>query len=159
MKTWTQNEYDAAARTSHGVILGTGDFRRVDFRGRHALVIGPHSIIGKDANMGQSCEIGDRCEIGSGLLLGAFGRIGQHCHVGENAMIGEGCVIGRGTSFATGVGIGPGADLGDGVTLPRSCQYLFDYRAREADGRTLIKCVPEYGLAVHAFMATYDGIR
>lgn len=159
MRTWTQSEYDAEARTSHGVILGTGDFRKVEFRGRHAVVIGPQSIIGKDANLGMNCEIGARCEIGSGLLIGAFSHIGDHCHIGENAMIGEGCVIGRGTCFATGCGIAPGVDLGDGVQLPRTCQYLFDYRAREADGRTLIKCVPMYGVPVHAFMATMDGVR
>lgn len=159
MRTWTQSEYDAEARTSHGVILGTGDFRRIDFRGRHHLVIGPQSIIDKDAHMGESCEIGDRCDIGSGLVLGAFSKIGEHCHIGENAMIGEGCVIGRGACLATGAGIAPGVDLGDGVQLPRNCQYLFDYRAREADGRTLIKCVPMYGVTVHAFMATHDGVR
>lgn len=159
MKTWTQSEYDAEARTSHGVILGTGDFRRVDFRGRHAVVIGPQSIIGKDAHFGVNCEIGDRCEIGSGLVIGAYGRIGQHCHIGENAMVGEGCVIGRGTCFATGAGIGPDAELGDGVQLPRTCAYLFDYHARQADGHTLIKSVPMHGVPVHAFMATYDGKR
>lgn len=159
MRTWTQSEYDAEARTSHGVILGTGDFRKVDFRGRHAVVIGPQSIIGKDANLGMNCEIGARCEIGSGLVLGAFSHIGDHCHIGENAMIGESCVIGRGTCFATGCGIAPGVDMGDGVQLPRNCQYLFDYRAREADGRTLIKCVPMYGVQVHVFMATLDGAR
>lgn len=123
------------------------------------MVIGPQSIIGKDANLGMNCEIGARCEIGSGLVLGAFSHIGDHCHIGENAMIGEGCVIGRGTCFATGCGIAPGVDMGDGVQLPRKCQYLFDYRAREADGRTLIKCVPMYGVQVHAFMATLDGVR
>lgn len=158
MRTWTQGEYDAEARTSHGVILGTGDFRRIDFRGRHHVIIGPQSIIGKDAYLGECCQIGDYCEIGSGLVLGAFGRIGQHCHIGENAMIGENCVVGRGTCFATGVGIGPGTELGDGVQLPRRCQYLFDYRAKDANGRTLIKCVPTYGVRVNAFMATHDGV-
>lgn len=159
MKTWTQSEYDAEARTSHGVILGTGDFRRVDFRGRHALVIGPQSIIGQDANMGMKCEIGAHCEIGSGLVLGAYSHIGEHCHIGENAMIGEGCSIGRHTSLATGCGIAPGVELGDNVQLPRTCRYLFDYKAREADGRTLIKSVPVYGVTVHAFMATVGGKR
>lgn len=146
MRTWTQIEYDAEARTSHGVILGTGDFRRIDFRGRHHLVIGPQSILGKDAHLGESCQIGDYCEIGSGLVLGAFSKIGEHCHIGENAMIGENCRIGRGTCFAAGVGIGPGTEMGAGVQLPRVCQYLFDYRAREANGRTLVTCVPEYGV-------------
>lgn len=158
MKTWTQSEYDAEARTSHGVILGTGDFRRIDFRGRHHLVIGPQSILGKDAHLGESCQIGDYCEIGSGLVLGAFSKIGEHCHIGENAMIGENCRIGRGTCFATGVGIGPGTEMGANVQLPRGCQYLFDYRAREADGRTLVTCVPEYGVAIHAFKAIRDGM-
>lgn len=159
MRTWTQSEYDAEARTSHGVILGTGDFRKVDFRGRHAVVIGPQSIIGKDANLGMNCEIGDYCDIGSGLVLGAYSHIGEHCHIGENAMIGEGCVIGRGACLASGVGIAPGVELGDGVQLPGTCQYLFDYQAREADGRTLIKCVPMYGVTVHAFMTTVGGVR
>lgn len=153
MKTWTQSEYDAETRTSHGVILGTGDFRRIDFRGRHHVVIGQQSIIGKDAHLGESCQIGDYCEIGSGLVLGAFSKIGEHCHIGENAMIGESCRIGRGTCFATGVGIGPGTEMGDGVQLPRSCKYLFDYRAKNADGRTLVTCVPTYGMPVHAFVA------
>ena len=153
MKTWTQSEYDAEARTSHGVILGTGDFRRIDFRGRHHLVIGPQSIIGKDAHLGECCQIGDNCDVGTGLVMGAFGRIGQHCHIGEHAMIGESCVIGRETGFATGCAIAPGVELGDGVQLPRICKYLFDYRARNADGRTLIKCVPMYGVPVHAFIA------
>lgn len=158
MRTWTQSEYDAEARTSHGVILGTGDFRRVDFRGRHHLVIGPQSIIGKDAHLGESCQIGDYCEIGGGLVLGAFSKIGEHCHIGENAMIGEKCRIGRGTCFATGVGIGPGTEMGAGVQLPRNCKYLFDYRAKNADGRTLVTCVPEYGVVIHAFKAIRDGV-
>lgn len=153
MRTWTQSEYDAEARTSHGVILGTGDFRRIDFRGRHHVIIGPQSIIGKDAHLGESCQIGDNCDVGPGLVMGAFGRIGQCCHIGEYAMIGESCVIGRRTCFATGVGIAPDVELGDGVQLPRICKYLFDYRAKNADGRTLIKCVPMYGMPVHAFLA------
>ena len=159
MKTWTQSEYDAEVRTSHGVILGTGDFRRIDFRGRHHLVIGPQSIIGKDAHLGESCQIGDYCEIGSGLVLGAFSKIGEHCHIGENAMLGENCRIGRGTCFATGVGIGPGTEMGANVQLPKNCKYLFDYRAKNADGRTLVTCVPEYGVAIHAFKAVRDGVQ
>lgn len=159
MKTWTQMEYDAAARTSHGVILGTGDFRGIDFRGRHALIIGPKSIIGPDAQLGEGCEIGERSDIGNGLRLGAFGQIGQNCRIGRDAQLGEGCIIGRGTSLATGCAIGPGAEIGDGVQLPGKCRYLLDYRAENADGRTLIKCVPVYGQTVQAFIAEKDGRR
>ena len=159
MKIWTQGEYDAAPRTAHGVILGTGDFRGIDFKNRHAVVIGAQSIIGPGANLGMNCEIGDRCDIGADLVLGAYSTIGENCHIGPHAMIGEGCAIGRKTCFATGCGIAPGVDLGDGVQLPSTCLYLFDYTARDADGRTLIKCVPEYGMQIYAFMATAQGRR
>lgn len=159
MKTWTQHEYDAEARTSHGVVLGTGDFRRVDFKGRHALVIGAGSLIGDNAEMGVNCEIGARCDIGKGLILGANSRIGEHCHIGENAMIGEGCTIGRHSCLASGCGIAPGVELGENVHLPADCAYLFDYRAKHADGRTLIKCVPCYGEVNYAFAAGGDDER
>ena len=159
MKIWTQQEYDAAPRTAHGVILGTGDFRGVDFKGRAAVVIGEQSIIGPNANLGMNCEIGDRCDIGAGLVLGAYSTIGEYCHMGQNAMIGEGCTIGRQTCMASGCGIAPGVQLGDDVQLPNTCAYLFDYRARHAEGKTLIKCVPEYGVVIYAFMATVNGER
>lgn len=159
MRVWTQHDYDDAARTERGVVLGTGDFRAVDFKGRHALVIGENSIIGDDAHMGMNCEIGARCQIGAGLVIGAYSRIGEHCHFGENAMIGEGCTIGRHSCFAGGCGIAPMCELGEQVHLPSECRYLFDYRARNADGRTLIKTVLCFGETIYAFMAEVDGRR
>lgn len=159
MRIFTQHDFDDAVRTAHGVVLGTGDFRAVDFKGRHALIIGAGSIIGDGAHMGMNCEIGHHCQIGEGAVIGAFSQIGAHCHFGGNAMIGEGCSIGRQTCFASGCGIAPGCEIGEGVSLPAQCRYLFDYRARNADGRTLIKCVPCYGETMYAFMAEIEGKR
>lgn len=159
MKIWTQREYDDAARTSRGVVLGTGDFRAVDFRGRHAVVIGPQSIIGDNAELGMNCEIGSHSQIGENAVIGAYAQIGPHCHFGRRAMIGEGSVIGRGCCFASGCGIASNVDLGESVTLPKDCLYLLDYRARNADGRTMVKSVPAYGETIYAYMAEIDGMR
>lgn len=159
MRIWTQYDYDDAARTERGVVLETGDFRAVDFKGRHALVIGAGSIIGNNARMGMNCEIGERCDIGENAQIGAYSQIGQHCHFGRNAMIGEGSTIGRHTCFASGCGISPGCEIGENVALPAKCLYLYDYRARNADGRTLIRCVPMHGETICAFMAEIEGKR
>ena len=153
MKIWTQYDYDDAARTERGVVLETGDFRAVDFKGRNALVIGAGSIIGNNAHMGMNCEIGERCDIGENAVIGAYSQIGQHCHFGRNAMIGEGSTIGRHTCFASG------CEIGENVALPAKCLYLYDYRARNADGRTLIRCTPMHGETICAFMAEIEGKR
>ena len=53
------------------------------------------------------------------------------------------------------------------VILPETVSY-YDYeiskypdriRVSFADGRTLIKCVPEYGTQIYAFIATAEGRR
>jgi acetyltransferase-like isoleucine patch superfamily enzyme len=159
MKIWTQHDFDDAARTSRGVVLGTGDFRAVDFRGRHALVIGAGSIIGDNAEMGMNCEIGSHCQIGENAVIGAYAQIGQQCHFGRRAMIGEGSTIGRGCCFASECGIAPGCEIGENVALPAKCLYLYDYRARNADGRTLIRCVPTHGETICAYVAEIEGKR
>lgn len=157
MKIWTQEEYNATPRTERGVELGTGDFRQIHFRSRHAVIIGPNSMIGEDAKLGVGCEIGSGSQIGARFSAGESLRVGKHCHFGENAQIGDEAIIERGCCFATGVAIGANAQLGDDVQLPVRCAYLFDIRARHADGRKMMKLTPVVGQTLSAFPAYYEG--
>ena len=157
MKIWTQEEYEATPRTDRGVVLGTGDFRNINFGGRHAVIIGPNSMIGADAKMGVGCEIGGGTTIGERFSAGESLHVGKHCHFGEQAEIGSEAIIDRGCCFASNVAIGSGAQLGDCVQLPARCAYLFDIRARHADGTKLMKLTPVVGQTLNAFPAYYEG--
>lgn len=159
MKVWTQSEYDNIARTAEGVVLGTGDFSKINFRGRHCVIIGPNSTIGDDAHLGVGCEIGARSGIGKRFRDEGNLRVGKYCHFGEYAHIDENAIIDRGTSFATGVQICENAELGEDVQLPTLCGYLFDRRALRADGGSLIRLSPVAGRTICAFVADYEERR
>lgn len=157
MRRWTQIEYDHAKPELTGLLeLGRGDFRGVDFRGRHNVVIGPGSMLGDNVHLGVGCEIGARCSIGARFRDEGNLKVGKHCHFGEHAHIDENAIIDRGTCFATGVEICENVELGENVQLPTLCGYLFDRRARGADGESLIRLYPVAGRTICAFIANYE---
>jgi len=157
MKRWTQIEYDQAKPELTGRReLGTGDFRGVDFRGKHNVIIGPGSMLGDDVHLGVGCEIGARCSIGARFRDEGNLKVGKHCHFGEHAHIDENAIIDRGTCFATGVEICENVELGEDVQLPTLCGYLFDRRALSADGKSLIRLYPVAGRTICAFVANYE---
>ena len=160
MKVWTQEEYDAVRTDMNGAYnLGSGNFKGIDFRGRHKVVIGPQSMLGDDVRLGVGCEIGERSDIGDRFSDGGNLKVGKHCHFGEDAHIEENAIVDRGTCFATGVQICKNVDLGEEVELPRVCGYLFDSRARGADGKSLIRMSPVAGRTICAFTAEYESGR
>ncbi|MBQ7887306.1 MAG: hypothetical protein IJ313_10485 [Clostridia bacterium] len=158
MKVWTQAEYDSAKSDLNGIVdLGQGDFREIDFRGRHRVHVGPNSMIGNGARMGVGCEIGEGSEIGDHFRDEGRLKVGKNCHFGEYAHIDEHGIIGRGCCFATGVQICKDVELGEEVQLPTLCGYLFDVRAIFADGSTLIRLHPVAGRTICAFVCQWDG--
>lgn len=150
MKIWTQDEFERACILTGEIVLGTGDFRRVDFGGKSGLTIGPQSIIGKNAHLGMACEIGHHSEIGEGFCADGNLTIGPHCHFGAGARVGEITKVGRGTCFADGAEIGNGSEIADGVGLPPRCEL---FGVRGADGRTLMRITPVAGRMLYAFAA------
>lgn len=154
MRVWTQTEIDGWLKATGGVALGTGDFRNVDFRGKHNLSIGPGSILGHGVRLGVGCEIGERCEIGDDFSAEYNLSIGSNCHFGRGAKIGEYCRIGRNAAFADGAQIGRGAEIEHGVSLGRLDSLM---GVKHADGRTLCKMTPVDGGTVYAFAAGRAG--
>lgn len=160
MKIWSQKEYDAVGLNLEGRReLGRGDFRAVDFRGKHNVIIGPGSMLGNDVHLGVGCEIGGGSTIGDRFRDEGNLKVGKHCHFGEYAHIDENAIIDRGTCFATGVQICENVELGEDVTLPKLCGYLFDRQAHHADGKSLIRLSPVAGRTLCAFVADYEGER
>lgn len=155
MRRWTQADYDALKRTENGYELGSGDFRKIDFKGRHDVIIGPHSLLGDNVRLGVGCRIGDHTDIGAQFEDQGRLVVGEHCHFGEHAHIDEYAVIGRETCFAFGVQICGGATLGENVQLPEKCGYLFSRQALGANGKSLIRLYPVAGRTICAFEADY----
>lgn len=156
MHRWTQIEYDEVKRLPEGHVLGTGDFRAVDFRGKHNVIIGEGSILGDDVHLGVSCEIGHHSLIGARFRDEGNLRVGKYCRFGESAHIDEMGIIERGASFASGVELCENVELGEDVELPKVCRYLFDRRAKSADGWSLIRLSPVAGRTICAFTAEYE---
>ena len=81
MKVWSQAEYDAVGMGLSGRReLGRGDFRAVDFRGKHNVVIGPGSMLGDHVHLGVGCEIGRGSTIGAHFRDEGNLMVGKHCH-------------------------------------------------------------------------------
>ena len=151
MKVWTQAMFDAAGASNDGSLnLGTGDFRAVNFGGKHRVVIGPHSILGNDVQLGAHCEIGHHSEVGRGFESGLFLNVGEHVRFGEWATVGEHATIGANCTFGNLGKIGIGTQIGDGVTLPMQCM-LFEIRS--VAGRSLIKISTGDDSIYYAFVA------
>ena len=156
MRRWTQEEYDAVKSENGLYHLGSGDFRGVDFRSRHGVIIGPNSMLGSRVRLGVGCRIGDYTTAGDDFCDQGNLKIGEHCHFGERAEIGENAVVGRATCFASGVKIGADTTLCEDVQLPAECGYLFNSRAIRADGRSLIRMSPVAGRTICAFTAEFE---
>ena len=160
MRRWTQAEYDAVKSENGLYHLGSGDFRGVDFRSRHGVIIGPNSMLGSRVRLGVGCRIGDYTTAGEDFCDQGNLKIGEHCHFGERAEIGENAVVGRATCFASGVKIGADTTLCEDVQLPAECGYLFNSRAIRADGRSLIRLSPVAGrttmVVMHGLMSTLE---
>lgn len=150
MKIWTQQEFEQTSTLTGEIMLGTGDFRQVDFGGKSGLTFGPQSIIGRHAHVGVACEIGHHSEIGEGFFADGNLTIGAQCRFGRDARLGDIAKIGWGTSFGDGPQIGEGAVIEDGVTLPPRCTL---FGVTSADGRTLVKLSPVVGRTLYAFAA------
>lgn len=150
MKIWTQQEFEQARTLTGEIVLGTGDFRQVDFGGKSGLTFGPQSIIGRHAHVGVACEIGHHSEIGEGFFADGSLTVGAQCRFGRDARLGDIAKIGRGASFGDGLQVGEGAEIGDGVTLPPRCTL---FGVTNADGRTMMKLSPVAGRTLYAFAA------
>ena len=155
MQVWTQAMFDAASMGGDGTRnLGTGDFRAVEFGGKHRVVIGPHSILGDDVRLGGSCEIGHHTEIGKRFLGGRFLIVGAHVRFGERAIVGQDAKIEGNCTFGHDCRIGEGSQIGDDVVLPESCML---FGVPEANGKTLVKVSGGNGPTMYAFIGLGEG--
>lgn len=154
MKIWTQEEYDRAGGVSGVVMLGTGDFRKIDFKGRHRVSIGPHSIIGDGARLGSSCEIGHHSEVGADFEAGTFCDIGAYCQFRSGAHVGANSRIGEYTEFAGCCRIDENCAIGGGVKIGDGSRV---FNVPDVLGKTILRIDPVEGRTVYAFLHRHDG--